>query len=328
LEEAISLLDKYGDQAKVIAGGTELLVNIREHAITPKYLVNVKGIPSLDRVEYRERTGLKVGVLTLLRSIETSPIIKEKFGILAQAAQKLMNIQIRNIATIGGNLCQDVKCEYYNLSHISLFMRRSMAPCWKRGGKVCHAIKTDSLYHSIIGKAVKGCIAPTASDMASPLIALDADVKIVGSNGERTVLLKDFFAGSGETQLKKNEILTEVHTPDVPKGVGSCYLKYSRSAADFSIVSVAVTIRMSSKICEDVKVVVSGLAPKPLRVETVEEKLKGEKLTAEKVRGSVEQAFKGVRTQGSAQLFKVRKTESLLRYALEKAFMEIGGHTS
>ncbi|MFQ5763265.1 MAG: FAD binding domain-containing protein, partial [Candidatus Bathyarchaeia archaeon] len=240
----------------------------------------------------------------------------------SETACQVGSVQIRNIATLAGNLCQSVKCPYYNLSHISLFMRRSLADCCKRGGKVCLALKADSLYHSILGKAVEGCIAPTPSDMAVPLMAADAEVSALSVKGERRIRLDEFYVGAGKTNLAPDEIITDIRVPGNGRRVGFVYKKYATSPRDVAVSNVAVKIELdqSSSTCADASVVLGGVAPAPTRAATAEQYLKGQGPSPEVLDECSRKALEGARTIGPKSFFKLRKTTVMLREALGEAF--------
>ncbi len=266
-----------------------------------------------------------MGALTLLRTIERSPRVERKWGILSDAAGALATLQIRNAGTIGGNICQTVKCVYYNQSQVTDFMRKSLDPCWKRGGAVCHAAGEDDLQHSMLGGTVKGCVASTASDMATPLIALGGRVRALGPGGERLIPLEDFFLGAGETALRPNEIVTGLLLPEPPPGAGSSYLKYSPDLRAHAAVNVAALVELvpGDGVCKEVRLVLGGVAPTPLRPRAEEEKLTGEKVSAASIEAAARSALEGARARGPAGRFKRKKAEVMvaeaLRLALERA---------
>ena len=226
IDEACSLLSQYKQQAKVIAGGTDLLVQMKRKEALPKYLINIRGIADQDYIFHDGKEGLRIGAQATIRSIETSPLVGEKFGILAQAASQLGIVQVRNRGTIGGNLCN---------------------------------------------------AAPSA-EMAPPLIALGARVKIRAANGERIVPIEDFFTGPGQTVLKPNELVTEIQVPDLPPQSGGVYIKHSiRKAQDLAIVGVGAITTMDKDVLSDVKIALGAVAPTPIRAKKAEEILKGKK---------------------------------------------------
>jgi len=234
LEEAIALLDQYGAQARPLAGGTDLLVKMRRKAIAPACLVNLKRIPGLRFIKYDAQAGLRIGALTVLNEVGKSAVVRDRFPMLAQTALQMASVQVRNLATIGGNLCN----------------------------------------------------ASPSADMAPPLMALDARVKIVGKEGERVVLLEDFFTGPGTTVLKPDEILIEIRVPNPPPHTVGCYVRHTtRRAMDIARVGAAVVLQVANpgspgaKVCADVRVVLGAVAPTPLRARQAEAVLRGQELT-------------------------------------------------
>ena len=230
LSEAVSLLDKYGEEAKILAGGTDLLVWMKEGARSPKYMINIKHIPGVRHIHFSEAEGLRIGALTTVREIETADIIKEKFNGLHQAAKELASIQVRNLATIGGNLST----------------------------------------------------ASPAAELAPPLLALGARVKLRGLRGERVLPLEEFFQGPGSTAIDR-EILTEIVVPPPEPKSFSLYKSISRrNAVDLAIVGVAVAGRIDSKAGEwkTVKIALGAVAPTPMRALMAEKLLAGKKVDA------------------------------------------------
>ncbi|MDY6864001.1 MAG: FAD binding domain-containing protein, partial [Thermodesulfobacteriota bacterium] len=165
LEDAVSFLKKYKGDIKVVAGGTDLIVNMKQRTITPKYLINLKEIADLDFINYKKNDGLKIGALTALRTIEKSGVIREKFPVIAKAAHEVASVQIRNVGTLGGNICLNTRCWYYNQP---LYWRKSFPFCFKVGGDCCNVVKKG-----------KQCYALFSADTVPALIGLDAKIKVV-----------------------------------------------------------------------------------------------------------------------------------------------------
>jgi carbon-monoxide dehydrogenase medium subunit len=226
IPEICSLLYRYGDEAKLLAGGTDLFVRMKEKEIKPKYLIDLKAIPGLDSIKYQEATGITLGALTILDDIEKSPLIQARAKILSLAAATVGVIQTRNKATLGGNLCN----------------------------------------------------ASPAADMAPALLAMDAQVRLIGLEGERTIPLDGFFVGPGQTVLHPGEILAEVIIPENTLSQTGVYLKFStRKALDLAIVNLGVVLQASTErdSIQDIRVAIGAVAPTPLRLKAVEEMLKG-----------------------------------------------------
>ena len=310
VKEAISLLVKYKGKVRLIVGGTDLLVLMKQRLVFPQYLVNIKRIPGLDYINLDGGKELKLGALTTLRTIETSAVVREKFSILAQAASKVASLQIRNIGSIGGNICQDYRCWYYNQSHD---WHRAWTPCYERGGHVCY-----------VDKRLKGCqLMVLLSDTAPALIALDAKLKIVGGNGERVIPVKDFFKKVGNV-LKPDELLTEIQIPSQPANSCGVYLRFSpRKAIDYPVVGIAVMMGVDSGVCRDAKIVSGAVACAPFELDKAEGLLKGKKIDA----GIIERAAQTAKDQLAPQAisfgdhpadFKTNMAGVLVKRAIEE----------
>lgn len=321
-EDLFSMLDQYGPAARVLAGGTDLLVNIRQKAIEPQHLINIKNIHDLSFIEQDHDGALRIGALTLLSDVEVSEATRSSFQVITDAAKQIGSLQIRNMATIGGNICQSRKCVYYNQSHIDKFMRDSLAACIAKGGDTCHAAGKDSLFHALIG--AKRCHASCCSDMLTALVCSDAAVVAEGPAGNRRIPASDFWSQNeaGTTSLRPNEIVSTIEIPAWPAGTRSCYLKYKRDSRDFAVTSVGARVTLDEEgICTDIRVVLGGIAPAPFQARSVEEALRGTKLVPDVVQRAAEALLEDVRIHGEAAEFKVAKTRRLIADAIER----IGG---
>ncbi len=272
IDEALLLLDRYAEEAKVIAGGVDLISSMKKKVALPKVLINMKTIPGLAYVT-EDAEGLKVGALTTIHDIEASTIVRNKYSLLAQASHSVAAPQIRNMATIGGNLCQDVRCWYYRRSPdtgLSFFCRR-------KGGDQCYATTGNNTFHAIIG--AEECHAVCPSDMAPALIALEANMKVVSPSGDRTISLEEFYTAMGNI-LKPDEIITEVQVPTPRRNTKQRYLKFRlRKAIDFAISSAAAAITMEAGVVANARIVLGGVAPTPYRAIAAEKILTGNMIT-------------------------------------------------
>ncbi len=167
IEEAVKFLEE--DNTRIIAGGSNLLPLIKLGIAKPTRLVNIKSIPKLKEISFSEDEGLKIGALATIDSIATSKIVRERYSVLSEAAFSIASPQIRNIATIGGNLCQEPRCWYY----------RGSQPCWLKGGRMCFAATGENEHHAVLGAGTCNSVQP--SDSAPALIALGAKVRITDS---------------------------------------------------------------------------------------------------------------------------------------------------
>ncbi|MCS7114062.1 MAG: xanthine dehydrogenase family protein subunit M [Nitrososphaerota archaeon] len=266
VEEAAALLSV--GKAKLMAGGTDLLTVLKDriHKDHPELIIDLKTIPNLDYIV--EDSGfLKIGALAKLAEIAQSPLVKGKYRVLADAAKSVGSPQIRNVGTIGGNLCQEVRCLYYRYPHHV----GERIICYRKGGRVCYAVSGNNLYHAILGGPTK-CYAVHPSDMAPALIALDAKVKTT----KRTVRLEEFFDPLTGTILDSDEVLTEIQVPTPPDGSRQVWIKFRlRKSIDFAIAAVALLLTLDGDKCEDVRIVLGGVAPTPWRSKDAEDAVRG-----------------------------------------------------
>jgi carbon-monoxide dehydrogenase medium subunit len=229
IEETLAMLSKYNGRSKIIAGGTDLILQIRRKAIKPEYVIDITRIPGLDYITFDDQQGLRFGSLTTIRALETSVELQKNYPIISQAASQLGSVAIRNVATLGGNLCN----------------------------------------------------ALPSAETAQVLVALSAQVRIIGPGGDRTLPLEDFFTGVGETLLKPNELLLEILVPKIAPHTSGMYIKHSaRGTIDLAIVNIAVVMTMEpdKKVCKDARIVLGAVAPTPLRAKKAENVLKGKKI--------------------------------------------------
>ena len=268
LAKAISAQTASG---KFLAGGTDLFVSMKEKITAPDTLVDLNGIARLFGIKRNRKTReVRVGALTTLAQLKENPLIQEHFPVISQSVSLVSTFQLRNMGTLGGNLCLDTRCYYYNQPS---FLKMRWAPCLKMGGKVCHVMKGKKICHAVY-----------SGDMANLLIALGAKVKLTGPRGMREIDLKRFFTGSGVNPniLRYNEILTEVCLPPLPEYSGVSYRKLRlRDTIDFPLLGVAVFIQLEGKNgkCRDVRLVLGAVGPAPVVVETVPTLMRGKQIT-------------------------------------------------
>ncbi len=316
-EELFAIWERCGPDAALLAGGTDLLVNRRQGAVSPKNVINLKGVPGLRYIN-ETGDGLDIGALTLLHEVDIHPRIRSGFTVLSEAAHNVASLQIRHMGTIGGNICQSRKCVYYNQSQIDLFMRQSLSPCLAKDGSKCYAAGKDSLFHSIVG--ARGCKAPNPSDLLVALTCCDATVEIRGPRGSRTISAADFRPGPdpGETALGPYELVSAIRIEPLPAGTRSIYLKHSRDSRDFAIASVAARLAVGPEgRCTDVHIMLGGVSPVPLKATRVEDALKDAVLVSQAIDEAAELALTDARSRGPQGDFKIVKTRRLIKEALK-----------
>jgi len=269
VQEACSLLAEHQGEAKVIAGGTDLLVMMKQRVYTPQYLVNIKQLRELDLIEYDEKEGLRIGPLTTLSVLAEHRLVQEHFNALSQAAASVASPNVRNLATIGGNLCLDAKCWYYNQSPL---FKKGRCACFKRGGDRCYVIEGG-----------KFCYALVAADTVAALVALGAEARIVSVAGERMVPVTEFFTGQGDTLnvIGPEEIVTEIHVPTPVPNTFSAFLKESfRGSIEFGITNaaVAVTLDKGDSVCKDAKIALTAVSSGIINAQKAAAMLKGKQI--------------------------------------------------
>ena len=310
VDEAGALLDKYNGKATLNAGGTDLLSTLKgEHLLDyPEAVINIKTIPGLDYIK-EDEGALKIGTLAKLSDLARSPLLQERYGALAEAARSVATPQVRNVATIGGNLCQDVRCWYYR------YPRHIGGPisCLRKGSGPCVAVSGDNRYHAIMGG--KRCFAVCPSDTAIVLASMGAQIKVAGPDGIRGIAVTDFFAPLGNA-LKRDEMVTEIQVPRVNGPAKQTFLKFTlRNPVDFAIVSVASIITLQQGVCTDARIALGAVAPAPVRAKKAEEVIKGRSIDQTAAAEAAEQAVAGAKPL-SMNAYKIEITKALVTRAL------------
>jgi xanthine dehydrogenase YagS FAD-binding subunit len=307
LDEAVAVLRRYGKRAVVIAGGTDLLGKMKDEILPdyPEALVNIKTIPGLDFITV-EDGALKIGALTRLEDIATDEAVKAGYPGLAEAAARTASAHLREMGTIGGNICQDIRCWYYRNPN-------NRFPCLRKGGGRCYALDGDNRYHSIFGGSVEeGCCAVHPSDVAPALIALDATIKTT----RRTVKAEDFFQVSvaGTTILDHDEIVTEVQ---VPKPAGrSAFVKFAlRKTIDFPIVNCASMIALSGKRVSSARICLNAVYVRPYRAAKAEAALLGRTISEANAEAAAAAAAADARPM-SHNAYMVPLAKAMIKHAV------------
>lgn len=310
VREACTALKTYKGKAILNAGGTDLLSRLKGEFMPdyPKAVINVKTIPNLDYVR-EDGEKLRIGALAKLSDLARSDLLNMKYKTLAESARSVATPQIRNVATIGGNLCQEVRCWYYRYpASIG-----GAVGCLRKGNGPCLAVKGDNRYHAIIGG--RKCFAVCPSDTATALAALDAQVTIAGPKGERKVLVADFYHPLHNV-LAQDEMVTEIEIPKNNEKARQMFIKFTlRNPVDFAVVSVASVITLEGGICRDARIVLGAVAPGPVRVRKAEEYLMGRPLDRESAVHAAELAVFGARPL-STNAYKVEIAKALVERAI------------
>lgn len=284
IEQVPSLLGRSWDDAVVMAGGTDLLGEMKDFAAVPKRVVNLKSIEGLDYI--RQDDGVtSIGALTTLTDVLENDAVSRDYPVLHQAVSVIASPQIRNMATLAGNILQRPRCWYY---------RSEDFPCLKKGGARCYAVGGVNTYHAIFGSGPSYIVHP--SDAAPALMALDATVKIHGPRGPKEVVMDDFFTMPEmnirrENVLRPNEVVTELTIPKPEANSKGIYLKVrERESIDFALVSLAAQMTVVNGTCERASLVLGGVAPVPWRAVEAERYLRGRRITEARAESAAEAA--------------------------------------
>jgi xanthine dehydrogenase YagS FAD-binding subunit len=278
--QAVTQLNKFGARGKALAGGSDLVSGIMKDRVAgkgmpePDYLVDVTAIPEMKGVKTGP-SGITIGAATTLTDVAASADVRKTAPILGDAALSVASLQIRNLATIGGNINQRPRC---------WFFRGENFACYKKGGDFCYAVSGDNTYHAIIGGELCYCVHP--SDTATALVALNAGARVASPAGTRTVSFDKYFTGPREdvlreNVLKHNELLVDITIPRPAAGTKMAWSKVKeRQVFDFAVVSVAVAFTVEGGVWRTGRIVLGGAAPTPYRAHTVEEALAGKDIQA------------------------------------------------
>jgi len=307
VEEAIGLLGLKGNSLP-IAGGTDLLTQIKLGIIKPDRVVNLKTIPGLDLITSRDN-GLYIGAIANLDTIANNQVVREQYPALIKAIEVIASPQLRNSGTIGGNLAQGPRCWYY----------RGEFHCWMKQGERCYARVGENSHHAIFGGGRCNQVHP--SDLAPVLIALGAEIIIEGIRGQRTLPLADLFqlpqSGSRQlTILNSDEIITMIRLPVPIPGTKGTYLKaMDRKVWAFALASVAVQLVLEKGKIRDARIVLGGVAPMPWRLLKTEELLRNQKINISLITEAAEVAVEGAQPL-SCNLYKIALVKGILTEAL------------
>jgi xanthine dehydrogenase YagS FAD-binding subunit len=310
MDNAFEVLERYGEGAWKLAGGQDSYDWFKDRVKRPQAVVDLNGIEELKGIR-ETPAGVEIGALTTLAEIAESDLITGSFSLLAQAASRVASPQIRNVGTIGGNVCQDARCWYY----------RAGMDCYRAGGNTCYADTPEGMNreHCIYG--ADRCVAVSPSDTAPALVALDASMVIRNSARERIVAAQDFFIGPDVdiermTVLEPGEILTAIRIPSTWAGSTFYFEKVAdRNVWDFPLVNIAAAIKMSGNTIEDIRIACAGVECVPRRLTVVEDVVRGSSRDEETADLAASSAARGA-IPLNFNHFKIPLLENLVRRAI------------
>jgi 4-hydroxybenzoyl-CoA reductase subunit beta len=268
--EAVEHLAKHAGNLRILAGGTDLVPSLQQKLFAPQFLLDVRHIAELKGIRPQTDGGVEIGALTPLSSIDHSDFLRKHYPVLPEAAKTVASPILRNMGTLGGNICLDTRCLWYNQS---LAWRKSCAFCIKKDGDICH-----------VAPGGTKCWAAFSADTPPALLCLDAEIEIASAAGVRRTKLSDFYTGLGDNyrQLQPNELVTRVSLPASSAGYRGAYRKLRiRGSIDYPLAGVAVALKRSNGHIADARIAITAVNPAPMLVKGASELVAGKSLTEE-----------------------------------------------
>jgi 4-hydroxybenzoyl-CoA reductase subunit beta len=319
VEEAVRILADAWPEAMIIAGGTDVVPNLQMKLFSPRVLVDIKPIRVLGGITIVAAGAVRIGALTTLTEIAESPLVYRNYPVLASAVSTIAGPLQRNMGTLGGNLCLETRCLWYNQSQ---FWRTALGGCLKKDGEVCH-----------VAPGGTRCWAVWSGDSAPALLTLDAEIEIAGPRGARRLPLEKFYLNDGMNRiaLARDEMVTAVFLPARSAGRRGLYRKLRiRDSIDYPLAGVAVAMAVDrSGICRDARVAITAVNPAPLLVREASERLAGRSYSPELVERVAHAAIrtgKPLTTSASTPVYRRDMLRLFTRRALEETWQARNGH--
>jgi 4-hydroxybenzoyl-CoA reductase subunit beta len=271
-DEAVGYLEKHATNIRVLAGGTDLIPSMRQKLFEPEYVLDLRAIAALRGIKSQSAGGVEIGALTTLRAIERSDFLRCHYPVLTEAAATVASPVLRNMGTIGGNICLDTRCLWYNQS---LTWRKGCGFCIKKDGDLCH-----------VAPGGTKCWAAFSGDTPPALLCLEAEIEIASSAGLRRIPLHDLYTGLGDTyrRLQPNELVTRIFLPASSADYCGVYRKLRvRGSIDYPLAGVAVVMKRASNgsgagRIADARIGITAVNPAPLLVKGASELLRGKEM--------------------------------------------------
>ncbi|HKP84570.1 MAG TPA: xanthine dehydrogenase family protein subunit M [Blastocatellia bacterium] len=314
-EQAVSLLTDKWDEALPLAGGTDLLALMKDDIVTPKRLVNIKDIQEMRGVSYDPKRGLRIGALTTIQDLADNAQVRRQYAVITHTANEIAGPQIRNMGTVGGNLCQRPRCWYYRAGFGLMAKDESGEPLIPSG---------DNRYHAILGNSGPAYFV-SPSSLAPLFIALGATLRVFGPAGKRDIAAEKFYRipqsdAEREYDLKPNEIITEVIVPPLGGAKSATYEVRQKDAMDWPLALAAVVLNMSGGKVSAARVVMGHVAPMPWRSAEAEQALVGKAINEETAQAAGNAAVTGAKSLGKNG-YKIQ----IARVAVKRAILEAAG---
>src|SRR5205807_7086811 len=243
VQEAVGYLARYAGSIQIVAGGTDIIPSMKQRLFEPEYLLDIRAIEELDRIRVVAGVGVEIGALTSLSTLEDSAYIQRNYPVLHEAVKTVASPILRNMGTVGGNICLDTRCVWYNQS---LTWRKSCGFCIKKDGDLCH-----------VAPGGTKCWAAFSADTPPALLCLDAEIEIASASATRQIPLRDFYTGEGDDyrRLQPSELVTKIILPRCTSGYRGSYRQLSvRGSIDYPLAGVAIAVRRSNGHIEDIQI--------------------------------------------------------------------------
>lgn len=309
LPDALGLLNQHSGNIRVLAGGTDLLPSMGQKLFAPEHVLDLRHLRELRGIREAEQ-GTEIGALTTLREIECSPLLAEHYPVLIEAAKTVASPVLRNMGTIGGNICLDTRCLWYNQS---LAWRKSCGFCIKKDGNLCH-----------VAPGGTKCWAAFSGDTPPALLCLRAEIEIASASGTRRVPLHEFYTGLGDNhrRLNGNELVTRILLARASAGYRGVYRKLRvRGSIDYPLAGVAIALKQSNGQVEDLRIGITAVNPAPMLVKGLDALLNGE-LTEETAEAIGELAARTAKPLTTSALTPEYRRE-MIRLFTKRAVMQV-----
>ena len=313
--EAVDALAKQSGSVRVLAGGTDLIPSMRQKLFEPEYVLDLRGVSELRGIR-PQADGVEIGALTTIRAIERSDFLRQRYSVLTEAAATVASPVLRNMGTIGGNICLDTRCLWYNQS---LTWRKGCGFCIKKDGDLCH-----------VAPGGTKCWAAFSADTPPALLCLDAEIEIVSPAGSRRIALADFYTGLGDAyrRLRPTELVTRVFLPARSAGFRGVYRKLRvRGSIDYPLAGVAVAMKRSNGHVADARIGITAVNPAPLLVKGTSELLSGKALDESLAEAVGDLAAKVSKPLTTSALTPEYRRE-MIRVFTKRAVLAAAGHAT
>jgi 4-hydroxybenzoyl-CoA reductase subunit beta len=305
LKEALAFLNENAACTKIIAGGTDIVPSLKQRLFEPSFLLDLKPLHQLRGIEESAEGVLRIGALTTITDLAESQLLANHFPVLQQAASTVAGPGLRNVGTLGGNLCLDTRCYWYNQSY---FWRQSCGFCIKKDGSLCH-----------VAPGSKTCWAVYSGDTAAALLTLDARIQLSSIHRDRILPLSEFFVNDGliKNRIEPGEILTEVIVPSTHRDYSGIYDKFRlRGSVDYPLAGVAIALKKPNGHVEDLRIALTAVNPLPVLVKDALSMFSEE--TMDNLLSLANRTAKPLKTSASTMEYRRHMISLMLKRSLEK----------